>query len=468
MHRIKEIVESKIKEHNYLGLVSVYKDNEEFHVSSEGFNKDTVFTFYKYDEFFITTLLLILLEQNNIDLNCKIDKYLPELRHSNKVSFMSLLRFSTGLKDYMGNLSSLRVEDINYKSLSEEKQLNIDFNFSYSLVDYNEAIRFYNETELSHIPGSEVDYGDATRILGIKIIERISNKNYFSILSELMFKPLNIKYETNDLNKEMNTLIYYNRRMGLSYNNLNDFIGLKSKDIHNIYLSLKNGILINKKTFKEMTKIIDFNGINFLSGYSFAHVMSICRYNIIDYKNTNMQIIFLSIFSGYVIYQEEEFLKAEEEIVKGVVPVFHKIQKPKLIKLNKDNVYDLFEIKNSAEKAWYMGPTKYMLAYAFAEKNANVYLIKDQNITIGTITLYIDKKSNNYYIANILIDKKYQNSGYGKKAIILSYDIFKKHGAKRVTLFLDKTNVAAFHTYLKAGFKIQSAYARSYEMYIDL
>lgn len=468
MDKIKEIIKKKLKDHKYEGLVSVYKGSESLYVGSEGYKKNSVFTFEKTDEFFITVLLLILLEKNKIDLNAKLDKYIPELKDSSKISFLNLLRFSTGLLDYLGYLSSLRLKDDAYMNLSDEEKLNFDFNCYINPINYDDALKFYNENELYHAPGSEVDFGDATKVLGHKLVEVLNKKTYEESLNELIFKPLKIKFETKNLNAKRSLNIYYNRKIALKYNDLTNFIGLKALDVHKIYMGLKTGVLVSKKTFKEMTKIIDFNGINFTSGYSYAYSMSIYRYNVIDFKNEDLQIVFLNDFSGFTKYQNEEFLQAEVEIVKNIAPIYHKVSSPKLVKLNKNNVYDLFEIKNSEDKSWFMGPTKYMLAYQYTEKNAVLYLVKDSNITVGTITLYIDKKGNNYSISNILIDEKYQQMGYGRKTIILSYEIFKKAGAKTVTLFLDKNNKLAYKTYLKAGFKVRSAYLRSYEMYIDL
>lgn len=468
MDKIKEIIENKIKDFELEGLVSVYKGNEKLYVSSAGYNKDSVFSFSKYDEFFINVLLLMLLETNKIDFNTKISAYLPELKYSNEISFMNILRFNTGLPDYLGYLSTLRTKTDEYINLSEEEQMNIDFNFSSLPVNYDEAIKFYNNNELTHAPGSEVDYGDATRILGERLIEVISGISFDECLNNYLFKPLNIIYETNNLPNKRYRNEYYNLKQELTYSDLSNFFGLRADDVHKIYMALKTGVLISKKTFREMTKLIDFSGINFLIGYSFAHVLSIYRESVVDFKNVDLQIVFLVHFPGYAKFENDDFLNADSEIVKHIAPLYHKLSKPKLVKLNKNNVYDIFDVKNSPKKSWFMGPTKYMIAYKIAEKNAHVYLLKDRELTVGTITLYIDKKANNYFIANILIDGKYQQMGYGKKAITLSYDIFRKAGAKRVTLFLARSNEVAFNAYKSAGFIVKSTYPRSYEMYIDL
>ncbi len=117
---------------------------------------------------------------------------------------------------------------------------------------------------------------------------------------------------------------------------------------------------------------------------------------------------------------------------------------------------------------WFMGSTKYMLAYQYVEKCATTYMCMDQGIYVGTVTLYIDKKGQSFTITNVLVDKRFQNRGYGKAMIRLSLDILKRFGASTITLWVDRANVTAYKAYASVGFKIKGTYPSSYEMVFSL
>lgn len=92
------------------------------------------------------------------------------------------------------------------------------------------------------------------------------------------------------------------------------------------------------------------------------------------------------------------------------------------------------------------------------------YLLIDNGVAVGTISLYIDKKGNKYDISNVLVDKKYQGRGYGKALIKEALKKFNKAKVKSLTMFVEKANQRAINTYLSSGFVIKNAYPKSFEL----
>ncbi|MDD3401675.1 MAG: GNAT family N-acetyltransferase [Eubacteriales bacterium] len=58
----------------------------------------------------------------------------------------------------------------------------------------------------------------------------------------------------------------------------------------------------------------------------------------------------------------------------------------------------------------------------------------------------------------MLIDRRYQNRGYGRIMLRLGMDILKKAGAKKLELYFSRNNSAALGRYKSVGFEIVARY----------
>lgn len=244
---------------------------------------------------------------------------------------------------------------------------------------------------MNHKPGSKVDYINISQILGNKLIEIIENKSYEKVLEEELFKPLNINI-LNAVDKTYYKLKYYNQINQFEINT-NNYIFLKHKDIYKIYYNLKNEKIISKKLFNKMKQLKDYEGINYYFSYNYCDSFYFNRnIKIYDFKNINLQILFFTKFSGYELIKNEESINIYQEIIKQIPSFYLKYNNPKLEKLNKKNIYSLLDITNSKERLYFMGPTKYILAYSYTFKQAKPYLLKDNDIYVGVLILNMDKK----------------------------------------------------------------------------
>ena len=474
-HDIKQAIKEKQHKHHYDGIVSIYGNQQLVFAEPSGYKHlehgifhqaGDAFNISKHHDLFVTTTLMILLEQLNIDLETTIEQIMPELKYAHKIKYIHLLRTTSGLPDYHGEVLA-RLNKVKEDASDLEKKTHA-INLATKYVDYQTALDFYNTNELLYEPGTESDFGDVLSIVGVELIERLSNKPYWDTVEELIFKPLHITYKNNSVNDRRYINEYYNKKTTIILDTLVNQIALKSQDIYTIFNGIKQSVICSSAVYKKMREIVKFNGINFGESYGKAEHFSAGPFSIIDFKKQDVQIVFSTTYSGDIIYEQDDFKRFISQVISSVESALLILKNPKLVKLNKRNVYDLLSLSNSPEKMWFMGSTKYMLAYQYVEKCATTYMCMDQGIYVGTVTLYIDKKGQSFTITNVLVDKRFQNRGYGKAMIRLSLDILKRFGASTITLWVDRANVTAYKAYASVGFKIKGTYPSSYEMVFSL
>ena len=153
----------------------------------------------------------------------------------------------------------------------------------------------------------------------------------------------------------------------------------------------------------------------------------------------------------------------------------------RLEKVNWDNYYKVIKLKVSKEQKKFVADNKSSLAHAFlVSSNNNVpvyaFAIYNNDKVIGFIQICYDDdwtgyerenwlnseeykkiKGTKYYcIWRFMIDKKYQNCGYGKEAFRQALEFIKTYPAgpsKYVTLCYERENEVGKKLYYSFGFK---------------
>ena len=121
----------------------------------------------------------------------------------------------------------------------------------------------------------------------------------------------------------------------------------------------------------------------------------------------------------------------------------------RLINIDKKNYKNILKLDPGSDNKQYIDDiSECILEYLFYRKSV-VKAINLNNITIGFVM--IEDKHNNKWIRQLLIDKKFQNQGYGTIALklIIRY-IQKKYYSKKI--FLSTNNSKAVSLYIKFGF----------------
>lgn len=123
--------------------------------------------------------------------------------------------------------------------------------------------------------------------------------------------------------------------------------------------------------------------------------------------------------------------------------------------ITKDNLDDVLRLKVAKNQESFVSENSYSLAQAWVYKNtAYPFAIYADNIVVGFIMLGYYEEKGQYTLWKFMIDEKYQNRGYGKKALTLAIDyLIKKFHPKSIFTGVTFGNVTAKNLYQSLGFK---------------
>lgn len=120
--------------------------------------------------------------------------------------------------------------------------------------------------------------------------------------------------------------------------------------------------------------------------------------------------------------------------------------------IDKSNWNDCIKLVVTEEQASFLPSNLYSIAEAKFVEGIRLLGIYKDNTMIGFASYILDEEGDmNLY--KFMIDKNYQNKGYGKQALSLVMDIIKSEAKKKeVWLSLHPQNTTAIHLYCNYGF----------------
>ena len=156
---------------------------------------------------FVTFSLLLLEEQGKIDLDDKIQKYLPDFpEYNSPLTIRHFIHHTSGVRDY---LSLMALKGRSYLD-------NADVDEVYDLIK--------NQKELNFQPGEKYMYSNSCYFMLAMIVEKASGQSMKSFAAEHIFKPLGMKSTLfHDDNKDLikNRVFSYEKKTGgTGFNNL--------------------------------------------------------------------------------------------------------------------------------------------------------------------------------------------------------------------------------------------------------
>ncbi|MBK8981604.1 MAG: beta-lactamase family protein [Ignavibacteria bacterium] len=139
-------------------------------------------------EIFFGTLLMILSEKGEIDIDEKISKWMPELLAADKVTPLMLIKNTAGYKDYVLNKDFVDlVTKEPFRNFSREEII------AYSV----------GGGELNFTPGTDQKYSHTEFTILGKVIERATGKKMPELYEEYIFSPLNLQNTGYSVNQEL-------------------------------------------------------------------------------------------------------------------------------------------------------------------------------------------------------------------------------------------------------------------------
>ena len=83
-----------------------------------------------------------------------------------------------------------------------------------------------------------------------------------------------------------------------------------------------------------------------------------------------------------------------------------------------------------------------------ANQKNDIYLLIECNQIIGSVACYGNE------VDDLIVNKKYQNKGYGKKLLLFAMNLIRKSNNDPITLHVAKWNENALKLYTNIGFVI--------------
>lgn len=136
-----------------------------------------------------------------------------------------------------------------------------------------------------------------------------------------------------------------------------------------------------------------------------------------------------------------------------------------LVPYGKNNYWDAMNLSIQDKQLEYMSNAKeaICLAYAYEHK---LFILTEGNRSIGLVAFSLDRSNNKYYIESVLIDKKYQQRGFGKIMMMEGMEHLKTLGCKHLSIGVNRFNIAAQNLYKSVGFKEITVYEDFIELEI--
>lgn len=132
-----------------------------------------------------------------------------------------------------------------------------------------------------------------------------------------------------------------------------------------------------------------------------------------------------------------------------------------LVDVNEENWLDIIKLKVDEEQQKYLDRPTGIIArgYIYRNCNARVFCIMDDTQVIGVALVrdFTDEPLN-YDLQQFMIDRQFQNKGYGTEALRQILNFLKQEGRfNSVEVCVNREDLAAIHVYEKVGF-INSGY----------
>ena len=128
-----------------------------------------------------------------------------------------------------------------------------------------------------------------------------------------------------------------------------------------------------------------------------------------------------------------------------------------LRKIDESNFVECFNLKLGENQDKFVSHPIRSLAQAYVYYNqCTPFAIYKEDIMVGYVMVIYDYDDETYNIWHMMIDEKYQNNGYGTKALELCIDYIKSKPfgkSNDIILTCNIENYNAIHIYKKSGFK---------------
>jgi CubicO group peptidase (beta-lactamase class C family) len=409
---------------------------------------------------FTAVCIMMLYEKKLLDIDDKLDKYIPEYSHAGEVTLRQLLNMVSGIphelevifnqvnekKEELG-LSDRDFEVYHTKACAPEK------------CSFEDFLQLVNPLPLNSIPGTKFEYSDTNYMLLGEVVARVSSKPLGKFMEEYILKPLGMDRTIlgADYSDAVSYMVYEGEYICLGrahFKTGDGSICTTALDLAKWLTAVAYGRLLKKSSWRQIFKMVDGYGFGWGKvGEWYTHSGNDLGYYSYVYVNIEEKLS-IAIVGNHEMPVRDVLcdITFQRNVRRAVSAQYTTLQSPKLVKLNEDNVTEVLSMRTAPEQRGFVAENYYSIAQAYVDRNIKPFAVMDGNTVVGFLAMVFDRKDKDYWILRLLIDGRYQKKGYGRAACSLGIQWMKEHGAPWVKISFEPKNMVAEKLYRSLGF----------------
>jgi CubicO group peptidase (beta-lactamase class C family) len=198
---INELLKQYTKQNSFNGVALVAQKGKVVLEKGYGYknattkllnDSNTVFQIGSITKQFTSAIIMQLQEQHKLSVLDKLSKYIPDYPNGDSITIENLLTHTSGIFNYTNDDAYMQTNSSNSIKLAE-------------------LISLFKNKPLDFSPGTRYSYSNSGYVLLGYIIEKITGKQYFTVVKENIFNPLGMTHSGFDFKnlKNQNKAIGY-------------------------------------------------------------------------------------------------------------------------------------------------------------------------------------------------------------------------------------------------------------------
>ncbi|WP_338239913.1 serine hydrolase domain-containing protein [Persicobacter diffluens] len=248
---IDEYLNSAHKAYKFNGVALVYHKNELLLNKGYGYSQiaekvpnstETKFPILSITKTITASIILKLQDEKKLSVKDKLNKYFPEYPNGSKISIHHLITHSSGIYNYTTDVG---IED----SILVNNPVSKDF-----------VVNYFKDKPLGFKPGKYYSYNNSGYFLLGLIIEKVTGKQYETVVREYLFEPFkmsNSGFDFNGLpkNEKAQGYQFWNQKETISYKHYDSTFAYSAGSIYSTSSDLLQWakVVSNKQFLKPKT-----------------------------------------------------------------------------------------------------------------------------------------------------------------------------------------------------------------------
>ena len=422
--------------------------------------------------------IMQLVDRKQVSLQDTLDKYIPEYCHAARMTIKQLLHHNTGIPDYFysGKMIELS-QSQHHQALSDEDRYRIERYAYESPITFAEAHAVIAGAPLEFEPGTRADNWSASNILFLKeVVERVSGLGLIEYQRKHIFEPLGMRQTVSGCDATTVSYGCIKERILVRLpvtDPMHYVFSTTIDDLEKLMRGVVNRGLLSRRAWKTAL-MFDSEGVGIVAQEGNGIAVSlggVLGYEFVAAFDQDVKLGYITVTNEMQIQKKigDEWLYFRKEMRGAVEEETTYPRSTSLKPFSDRNARFAAGLAVDDSQQSFVSDAKSSLCYALAKpKVRRPYVLMEGRRAVGLMVLLIDKKKADYCVDILLVDRRYQNRGFGRIMLSRGLEILKQNGAKRMEIGVNRYNVAAQKLYFSLGFERVAVYEQGMWLRIDL